>query len=222
MRGKDLIIGMSFIDEHYVNEAISTKKATKHTLTRRKIGIMVACLILIIALGGFTYAVIQYWGIGSADNIKFEDLTQPFGTIVSERDISNNVQTPELSKSDLIDDYENIFARYILNWEIDSNVIPSLYFSPTYMIVFTQEEMQGWDLEVGETLTLNFSLSSKQSLGMQIGYVLNGQYHEISSPKGTTFSETITAYERGTYYFCITNQSSSNAVLLEGAIIQGN
>lgn len=218
MKGKDLIIGMSFIDEKYVNEAMSTKKETKHIIIRRKTGRMVVCLILVIALCGFTYAAIRYWGVGSTENIKIEDLIQPFGTIVSEKDISEEVHTSEVEKSELIDDYENIFARDILNWEMDSNVISSLYFSPAYMVMFTQAEGQGWDLEVGESLTLNFSLTSKQSLEIEIGYVFNGEYHKISSPKGTTFTEIITAYERGTYYFCITNRSSSNAVLSEGAI----
>lgn len=222
MTGKDLIIGMSFIDEQYINEAMSTKKVKKHIISRRKIGIIVACLIFVIALCGFTYAVIRYWGVGSTENIKIEDLTQPFGTMASESNTSEDVHTSEVGKSELIDDYENIFARYILNWEMDSNVISSLYFSPTYMVMFTQADRQGWDLEAGENLTLNFSLSSKQSLEIEIGYVFDGVYHEISSPKGTIFTETITAYERGTYYFCITNRSSSNAVLSEGSITEGS
>ena len=104
---------------------------------------------------------------------------------------------------------------------MDGNSIPSIYFSPNYMVIFTQQNEDGWTLSKGDEFTINFSLFEK--IQLDIGYILNGKYYEIaSSGTGSEFGYTISVPEDGIYYFCVTNRSSSNAVIKSGEIIKGS
>lgn len=204
---------LSELDDKYVYTALNY-----HPKRKLRLFPFVASLSVFAGLCGFAYAVSVYQGVGSADHIDFNKLTQPFGTITDEQqlDMDNNVIF--LEKSPIINDYENIYADYSVCVETADNQIPSIYFSPNYMVIFSQENEQGWALTQKEKLTLHFSLYHAQSLELEIGYVLNGKYHSLSIVKGCDFSETLTAPEAGEYYICITNHSSSNAVIESGNI----
>lgn len=56
---------------------------------------------------------------------------------------------------------------------MDGNSIPSIYFSPNYMVIFTQENENGCALSKGDELTIDFSQYEK--IQLEIGYILNGQ-----------------------------------------------
>jgi hypothetical protein len=181
---------------------------------RRRPALIAACLAAAFALCGFGYAA--RWGVGTADGISFGALTQDFQTAVSDR--VKDVSDVKTEKSDLITDYSNVFAENSVPCATEDGEIPSLYCSPTYMVIFTQAEDSGWTLDAGEELTVSIDLNKKQSLTLELGYVLNGQYHTLSTVKGNTFRDTFTAPEAGDYYFCVTNRSSANAVITGGSI----
>lgn len=86
------------------------------------------------------------------------------------------------------------------------------------MIIFTQKDKNGWVLSKDDEFTIDFSLYQK--LRLEIGYILNGTYHKITSGTGPDFSNTISVSEDGTYYFCVTNRSSSNAIIESGEITE--
>ena len=101
---------------------------------------------------------------------------------------------------------------------MDGNSIPSIYFSPNYMVIFTQENENGWALSKGDELTIDFSQYEK--IQLEIGYILNGQYYKIATGTGLEFGNIISAPEDSIYYFCVTNRSSSNAIIKSGEIIK--
>lgn len=88
------------------------------------------------------------------------------------------------------------------------------------MVIFTQENENenGWALSKGDELTIDFSQYEK--IQLEIGYILNGQYYKIATGTGLEFGNIISAPEDGIYYFCVTNRSSSNAIIKSGEIIK--
>jgi hypothetical protein len=197
------------VEERYLDE-LDRPVAKKH----RRPALVAACLAAVLTLCGFGYAA--RWGVGTADGISFGALTQDFQTSVS--DSAETVSEVKTEKSDLITDYSNVFAENSVSCATEDGEIPSLYCSPTYMVIFTQAEDSGWTLDAGEELTFSVDLNDKQSLTLELGYVLDGQYHALSTMKGNTFRETFQAPEAGDYYFCITNRSSANVVITGGSI----
>ena len=160
---------------------------------------------------------IGYWGAGPAKNIDFADLTQPFGTVASDKNVPANENELLYEKSNLINDYSNVYADNAVCVTMDGNSIPPIYFSPNYMVIFTRPNEDGWTLSKGDEFSINFSLFEK--IQLDIGYILNGKYYEITSGgTGPDFGNIITAPEDGIYYFCVTNRSSSNAVIKSGEI----
>lgn len=178
---------------------------------------MAACLVVAVALCGFGYVAYICWGVGSADNINFDDLTQPFGTVASDQETQVSEDEIFHEKSELINDYTNVYAENSVSVALNGSSIPSIYFSPNYMVIFTQQNEDGWTLSKGNELTVNFSLYKQ--LQLDIGYILNGKYYELSTGgMGPEFGNTISAPEDGIYYFCVTNRSSSNAIVKSGEI----
>lgn len=204
---------MNEIDDKYISKALNYHHKRKfHTLP------FAASLVVFMGMCGFAYAASIYYGAGSANHIDFDRLTRPFGTTADEQQSVENENVSFYERSDLIRDYRDIFAEHSVCVTTEENQIPSIYFSPNYMVIFSREKEQGWTLNAEETLTLDFSLHHTQSLELEIGYILNGEYHTLSLAKGCDFTETLTASETGEYYFCITNHSSSNAVIENGDI----
>ncbi len=178
---------------------------------------VVVCIMLVFALGGFAYAIVRYWGVGVVGDTDRSAIMNPFGTVASgEADVKDS-QDSSGQKSGIIKNYDNIFAASAINFELTSNEIPSLYFSPGYMVVFTRGNEMGWRLKTGDQLAVNYTLDD-QSLVLETGYVLNGEYYKLGEEKGADFADTITAAEDGVYYFCITNHSSANAIIKRGTV----
>lgn len=207
---------MNNIDSKYIDKALNYRyrhKSIKHILS------LAASLLIFFGLCRFAYGAYVYQGVGSTGNIDFNKLTQPFGTIAGEQAANGNDNVAFFEKSSLISDYDNVYADNSICVATDNGMIPSIYFSPNYMVIFSMEDEKGWTLKEGEKLTLSFSLHHAQSLDLEIGYILNGQYYTLSLSKGCDFSETLTASDEGEYYFCITNHSSGNAVIENGSIV---
>lgn len=207
---------MNNIDSKYIDKALNYNY---HHKSIKRILSLAASLFILFGLCGFVYGAYVYQGVGSADNIDFNELTQPFGTLASEQAANENDSITFFEKSSLISDYDNVYADNSICVATDNGMIPSIYFSPNYMVIFSMEDEKGWTLKEGEKLTLSFSLHHAQSLDLEIGYVLDGRYHILSLAKGCDFSETLTASDEGEYYFCITNHSSGNAVIESGSIV---
>ncbi|MDE7272789.1 MAG: hypothetical protein K2N95_06950 [Lachnospiraceae bacterium] len=213
MNAKLFSEAMNEIDDKYVYKALTCQPKRKfHILP------FAASLMVFVGICGFAFAVSVYHGVGSTNHIDFDQLTQPFGTIAKEQPFAEHDNELFYEKSELIDDYSDIFAENSVCVTIEDDQIPSIYFSPGYMVLFSHENEQGWTLNAGETLTLDLSLHRAQSLALETGYLLNGEYHILSLTKGCDFTETLTAPETGEYYFCVTNHSSSNAVIERGSI----
>lgn len=207
------------ISTEYIEKAADytvTKKTHKPVWIKR--GTAVACLALLFTLCGFAYIAHIYWGVGSAEHINFEDLTKPFGTVNSEQESQEQEQEIFCVKSEMIKNYDNIYADNSVCVEMNDNNIPSIYFSPGYMVIFTQSNEGGWILSEGEELAIDFSLYDKQNIELEIGYLLNGEYHALFTALGHDFSDTLFIPQDGTYYLCVTNKSSSNAVIKNGII----
>lgn len=216
MNSKLFSEAMSEVNDKYYEEA-ANYQCKKYRWT--KWSTVAACLVVALALCGFGYAAYIYWGVGSAENIDFDDLTQPFGTVASDKEVQVNENEIYYEKSELINDYTNVYADNSICVTMDGNTIPSIYFSPNYMVIFTQQNEDGWTLSKGDEFTINFSLFEK--IQLDIGYILNGKYYEIASGgTGPEFGNTISVPEDGIYYFCVTNRSSSNAVIKSGEIIK--
>ena len=205
---------MSEVDDRYYEEA-----ANYHykKFGWKKWSIAAACLASVLVLCGFGYAAYIYWGVGSAGNIDFAELTQPFGTVASDKAVPANENELFNEKSGPINDYSNVYADNSVCVTMDGSSIPPIYFSPNYMVIFTQPNEAGWTLSKGDEFSISFSLFEKVQL--DIGYILNGKYYKITSGgTGPDFGNTISAPEDGIYYFCVTNRSSSNAVIKSGEI----
>jgi len=205
------------IDEKYIEEAQHSKIMPRKL---KRPMLIAVCFAALFVLCGFRYVLSIYWGTGSAENISFDNLTQPFATITSDNGNITEVEDTAWQKSDMIVDYTDIFADNSICYSLDGNNIPALYFSPAYMIIFAQKDGTGWILDAKEELIFNLSLNEKQNLELEFGYVLNGQYHELSSVTGHDFREILQADENGEYYLCVTNRSSANAVITSGNIEQ--
>lgn len=212
---KKLYHSITDISEAYVEEAWRCKPAAKK---RKRFLLMAACLLLALALCGFGYAISVYWGVGSASSVGFDKLTNPFGTVNVDKDSVTEIDDNAWARSDIITDYTNIFADNSVCYALDGGTIPALYFSPGYMIIFTQEDESGWTLSPGEEAVFELSLNDRQNLELEFGYVLNGRYSALAAVSGHEFSETFKAPENGEYYFCVTNRSSENAVIVTGAV----
>lgn len=214
MNAKLFSEAMNEVNDKYYEEAASYH-CKKYGW--RKWSMVAACLAVVLVLCGFGYAAYIYWGVGSARNIDFADLTKPFGTIASDKESPVNGGEIFYEKSKLINDYSNVYADNSVCVTVDGSSIPSIYFSPNYMVIFTQPNEVGWTLSKGDKFSINFSLFEK--IQLDVGYILNGKYYEIASGgTGPDFGNIITAPEDGIYYFCVTNRSSSNAVIKSGEI----
>lgn len=210
---KEFSEAMGEIDYRYVDKAIN------YHHKRNRYILPLAASLAVFVLCGFAYSAYVYWGVGDAGKIGYNELTKPFGTLSSGQQIIENGDGIFNEKSSLINDYGNVYASSTVCVVADNDIIPSIYFSPNYMVIFTKEGEDGWKLNAGEELTINFSLNPAQSLELEIGYILNGEYHELSLTKGCDFKETLTATEEGEYYFCVANHSSENAVIEGGEIV---
>lgn len=215
MNGTIFSEAIGAIDSKYIDKALNYRP-------KRKVHILpfAASLTILLLLCGFAYTAHVYWGVGPAEWTDISELTQPFGTVAGEQ-LANQKKDSRIfyEKSSLISNYTNVYADCSVCVTTEENVIPPLYFSPNYMVIFTQGDEKGWALETGDELTLHISLHQAQSLELETGYIVNGEYHLLSLAKGNDFNETLTAADAGKYFICVTNRSSTNAVIRAGEIL---
>lgn len=204
---------MGEIDSRYIDQALNYRRKRRMHLFPFAAGLAIFLLTC-----GFAYTVYVYWGVGLAGNVDRNKLTQPFGTVAGGQLADGSDSGIFFEKSGLIRDYSDVYADCSTCVAVNENTIPPLYFSPNYMVIFTQEDKNGWTVGAGGELTFHISLYHGQSLELEVGYVLNGEYHLLSVTKGSDFNETLTGTDTGEYYFCVTNHSSVNAVIEDGEI----
>lgn len=237
------------LSETAKQKLLNMEKNTNHQKKRkpmRRLLPLIAALALIFGLSCAVYGVVNmyntHWGVGSAENESFEELTKPFesASSVVESDSSDtdssftagNSSESSSGRSDIINDYNNIYIAGSTEVEVTDGKIPSVWFSLAHMIILTGPDGSGWELETGETLSFEFSFMNDQSLDMELGYACDGVYYDMeygtmlndyndTTMMGNTIHYTITAEKAGTYYFCITNRTSENAVIESGRVFRG-
>lgn len=237
------------LSETAKQKLLNMEKNTNHQKKRkpmRRLLPLIAALALIFGLSCAVYGVVNmyntHWGVGSAENEFFEELTKPFesASSVVESDSSDtdssftagNSSESSSGRSDIINDYNNIYIAGSTEVEVTDGKIPSVWFSLAHMIILTGPDGSGWELETGETLSFEFSFMNDQSLNMELGYACDGVYYDMeygtmlndyndTTMTGNTIHYTITAEKAGTYYFCITNRTSENAVIESGRVFRG-
>lgn len=237
------------LSETAKQKLLNMEKNTNHQKKRkpmRRLLPLIAALALIFGLSCAVYGVVNmyntHWGVGSAENESFEELTKPFesASSVVESDSSDtdssftagNSSESSSGRSDIINDYNNIYIAGSTEVEVTDGKIPSVWFSLAHMIILTGPDGSGWELETGETLSFEFSFMNDQSLAMELGYACDGVYYDMeygtmlndyndTTMMGNTIHYTITAEKAGTYYFCITNRTSENAVIESGRVFRG-
>lgn len=214
MTNKQFSEALSQISDRYIIETINFRNKKG----KKKYSLLAACLILALILCGFAFAVHSYLGVGSAEDASFKELTQPFETTSSTEISENAADETFFTKSDIISDYSEVYADNSVCVTVEGEKIPSVYFSPNYMIIFTQKDEKGWTLEEGDQFMIDVSLYDQQSITMEIGYILDGKYYNMCNTLGPDFSNVLNVTEDGDYYFCITNRSSANAVIESGDI----
>ena len=106
MNAKTFSEAMSTIDNRYIDRALNYRRKKRvHILP------FAASLTILLLLCGFAYSAYVYWGVGSAEQIDFDRLTQPFGTVADEQMTDENNGGMFYEKSGLINDYTNVYAR---------------------------------------------------------------------------------------------------------------
>lgn len=189
MNVKVLAEAITKIDDKYYEEAARYQSRKRNWKTWNTVA---ACLAAILILCGFGYAVSVYWGVGSTENVSMNDLTQPFGTVATDKETQSSDSEIFHEKSEIISDYTDVYAEDSVCVILDDTSIPSIYFSPNYMVIFTKQDEGGWMLSKGDELTIRFTVYEK--LQLDIGYVLNGEYYDLSTNgTGPEFSNTISA-----------------------------
>lgn len=223
MKSDDLIDMIGEASDEYVRDAKTTKMQVMpqcekwSAVVYRKHMAAAACLVLFLALCGFGYAAVHHWGIGSADKVHINDLKEPFGTVAVSQGTQEQADVKFNTKSNVITDYTEVYADHSVCVELDDDhSIPSIYFSPNYMVIFTQDHESGWELSKNDEFLIDFSLLDKRRL--EVGYIVNGSYVKITTGTGPDFGNSIIAQEDGIYYFCLTNRSSGNAVITSGML----
>ena len=214
MNARQFSEALNRISEQYIIESVTYQHKNK----KKQYFVWAACCALVLILCGFAYVIHEYFGAGSAENIDFDKLTQPFQTISSTQIMENELDEALFTKSNIISDYSNVFADYSVCFTVENGNIPSVYFSPTYMVIFTQEGEKGWSLKKGDQFAIDIALCEKKPIALEIGYILDGKYYELSNSWDSDFSEILSVEKNGDYYFCITNRSSANAVIESGEI----
>lgn len=247
------------LSETAKQKLLNMEKNTNHQKKRkpiRRLLPLIAALALIFGLSCAVYGVVNmyntHWGVGSAENESFEELTKPFASESSsspypsseDSDIgtadgsgesaytAGNSSESSSGRSDIIKDYRNILVEGSTEVEVTDGKIPPVWFSLAHMIILTGPDGSGWELETGETLSFEFSFMNNQSLAMELGYACDGVYYDMeygtmlndyndTTMIGNTIHYTITAEKAGTYYFCITNRTSENAVIESGRVFRG-
>ena len=208
---------MSMVDDRYYEEAENYQRKDGKRAVNRPL-LLVACLVISLALCGFAYMASVYWGSGPTDGASFEELTKPFGTIAGDKNTFTEVEDSAWTRSELISDYSSVYADNSAMYFLNGNIIPSVYFSPAWMVIFAQEDGAGMSLDSGDTVKFDYVLKNKQRLEIEMGYILNGQYYELSTALGNYNETDFQADEAGEYYFCLTNRASTNAVIDSGSI----
>lgn len=201
------------IDDRFIDEATSgcpDRKAGR----RRKI-LYPALVAGSMVLCGFGYRLYAVTGAGRVSDIDSSRLEVPFDTSSAKSDIHE--ETEEDSTCSFISNKDSVLADHFKEINTVDGRIDSLYFSPGYMLVFS-DDGEAWDVGNSGTIDVHLELVNEQPLTLECGYVDNGRYHKVSFSSGHEFSFSIKAENGHEYYLCITNYSSDNAVIETGNI----
>lgn len=113
--------------------------------------------------------------------------------------------------------------------EVDSSFykIPEFVFDHFDMALFVKRNDVGWYLKKDEVLTVEFKVdfavngTSPKGENVIYGYVLDGNFIELSTVKSLTHKITISAERDGVYYPCIINSALGYLKIINGTIRVG-
>lgn len=210
---------MTDIDDRYIEEADPKHSQDMITEAKRKTKRLLypALIASALLLCGFGYKVYSIIGAGYTKSIDRNRLEIPFDTKSSSKDV-NSGETEKTNTSGVdISNIDDVFAEKFKRIDLSSGEIESLYFSPEYMLIFS-DNGEAWNGAEEKTLQLDFQLDDDQSLHLACGYIDNGKYHEMKLNKGNKFSLSVKMKKGHEYYLCVTNYSSENVVIKKGSI----
>ena len=116
-------------------------------------------------------------------------------------------------------------AKYIMEIPIDiEGNLPECYLDNGAMIIFTQSNDDGWNVEEGTVLRFGFTQGQsdgtelKQAGILEVGYILNGELKVLQMISQNTCNIDFYPESDGTYYFYLKNCSSDRVIITEGNI----
>ena len=92
------------------------------------------------------------------------------------------------------------------------------------MIIFTQSNDDGWNVEEGTVLRFGFTQGQSdgteltQAGILEVGYILNGELKILQMISQNTCNIDFCPESDGTYYFYLKNCSSDRVIITEGNI----
>ena len=180
-----------------------------------------------LALAGTVYGARCYPGVVILDDENYGTAIETTAAIpetyVADEDFASQEAGGEDSTP--LSGAQQPSARTETTIEIKDTEMPVLLMGNGDLAVLTRTDGQGWTLEAGEKLTLEFSLDLENCPGadkdgerLVVGYRKDGEVVEQITEKRRNFSYTIQAQEAGSYCFFVKNASAGNVVLLNGTI----
>lgn len=116
-------------------------------------------------------------------------------------------------------------AKYIMEIPIDiEGNLPECYLDNGAMIIFTQSNDDGWNVEEGTVLRFGFTQGQSdgteltQAGILEVGYILNGELKVLQMISQNTCNIDFCPESDGTYYFYLKNCSSDRVIITEGNI----
>lgn len=132
----------------------------------------------------------------------------------------------ELESSIVNEEYlQDMNAYSITHISLNDISIPKVLFANGDRVIYTKEGGDGWFLERGEELRLQYTLdldtnegSDKNGEIMEVGYIKDGVPTEIMVDKSIEFDVSIQSDSPGEYYFYVQNYSAGYVIIETGTI----
>lgn len=148
------------------------------------------------------------------------------GEIVDITDISDALKDSRIISSISVEENPNYMPASIVEVpvkNIDENEwsVPELLLVNNSVCIFTKMGGDGWDLDSGENIQINFSKYKSEVVNQQnllIGYIQNGVMRSWNSFKEDEGIYSLTIPQDGTYYFYVLSASSDYLALKESRL----
>ena len=192
-------------------------------LLNKRIAVYLSTILIMICGVGTAFAYNSLIGVG---NITEENIVQLInnGTTMSEEtniEFQNMRDSQEMTWEQIC---MNSMKPFNLVCENNEYMLKDVYIQPGYGVALQKADEMGFQLKKGDVLNCKIILDLSRmnikgtSVGVEFGYILNGEYHVVEDVLGSDFLFQIDADEEGEYFPCILNRSSANLIIDKGTI----